>query len=161
MHDIADHKFHRNDLEAGPKATIQILKGFGASDSLQQEMAQLVREISFKGAKIETPVSSIEAACVQDGDRLDAIGAIGVARAFAYGGAHNRLLHHPDSKPELHSNFMAYAKSEGPTTAHFYEKLLLLKDRMQTDTGKRLAAQRHQYMKAFLNQFYEEWDGLK
>lgn len=161
LHDIADHKFHDHDLEAGPNATMHLLNELGASIDLQKTMAQLVREISFKGAKVETPVSSLEAACVQDADRLDAIGAIGVARAFAYGGAHDRLLHHPDSKPELHDDFLAYAKSEGPTTAHFYEKLLLLKDRMQTETGKRLAEARHHYMEGFLQQFYDEWEGLK
>ena len=161
LHDIADHKFHNHNLEAGPNASYALLSGFGAPESLQNEMAQLVREISFKGAQVETPISSLEAACVQDGDRLDAIGAIGIARAFAYGGAHDRLLHHPDSKPELHDDFVAYAESQGPTTAHFYEKLLLLKDRMQTETGRRLADKRHQFMKGFLHQFFDEWDGAK
>ena len=161
LHDIADHKAHGNDLSAGPNATKKWLSEIGATEDLQEKMANLVSEISFKGAKIDTPVSSLETACVQDADRLDAIGAVGIARAFSFGGAHARLLHHPDFKPTQHSSFEAYAKDEGPTIAHFYEKLLLLKDRMQTKTGKRMAEQRHQFMETYLKQFFDEWEGKR
>ncbi|MGB1031786.1 MAG: HD domain-containing protein, partial [Flavobacteriales bacterium] len=146
---------------AGPNATKKWLSEISAAEDLQERMANLVSEISFKGAQIDTPVSTIEAACVQDADRLDAIGAVGIARAFSFGGAHSRLLHHPDFKPTQHSSFEAYAKDDGPTIAHFYEKLLLLKDRMQTKTGKKMAEQRHQFMETYLEQFFDEWEGTR
>ncbi len=159
LHDIADHKFHNNDFSALPKATREWLESQGAASTVVDRLEQLVTEISFKGAQVSTATSSIEAACVQDADRLDAIGAIGIARAFAYGGAHGRLLHHPEHQNTMHSTAKAYAEDEGPTIAHFYEKLLLLKDRMQTSTGKKLAEERHRYMENFLQQFYKEWEG--
>jgi len=161
LHDIADHKAHNNNLKAGPQATEIWLESISAPEDLIKRMSALVSEISFKGAKVDTPVSSLETACVQDADRLDAIGALGIARAFSFGGAHSRLLHHPDFKPTQHESFSAYATDKGPTIAHFYEKLLLLKDRMQTKTGQRMAEQRHQFMEAYLEQFFAEWDGLR
>ncbi|MDP4952661.1 MAG: HD domain-containing protein [Flavobacteriales bacterium] len=159
LHDIADHKFHDNDFSALPRATRAWLISQEAPLDLVDRVEKLVTEISFKGAKVATDTTSIEAACVQDADRLDAIGAIGIARAFAYGGANKRLLHHPDFKPTMHDDPKAYASDKGPTIAHFYEKLLLLKDRMQTNSGKALAAERHLFMETYLKQFFKEWEG--
>lgn len=159
LHDIADHKFHNNDFSALPRATREWLESQRTDTELVDRLEQLVKEISFKGAKVNTETSSIEAACVQDADRLDAIGAIGIARAFAFGGAHGRLLHHPEHQNTLHNSAKAYVEDKGPTVAHFYEKLLLLKDRMQTKTGKILAEERHGFMETYLERFYEEWDG--
>lgn len=157
LHDIADHKFHDHDLTVGPKVAKNYVLKHGGSEGLADAVAQIVDEISFKGAGVDTPVSSKEAACVQDADRLDAIGAIGVARAFAYGGANNRLLYHPEVKPNPHDSFDAYVADKGHTINHFYEKLLLLKDRMQTKAGIAAAERRHAFMESFLEQFYEEW----
>lgn len=157
LHDIADHKFHDGDLTVGPARAKALLLKHAYPLDLASKVAVIIEEVSFKGAGVDTPVSSIEAACVQDGDRLDAMGAIGVARAFAYGGHKNRLLYDPMNSPTHHESFEAYRKDDGPTINHFYEKLLLLKDRMQTETGKALAQQRHDFMKIFLDQFYSEW----
>lgn len=159
LHDIADHKFHGNDLTVGPKTAIELAIQFGADQLFAERIGTIVSEVSYKGAGVDTPVSSIEAACVQDADRLDAIGAIGIARAFAYGGSKGRLLYHPDHPPKLHDDFKSYATDQGHTVNHFYEKLLLLKDRMQTASGKKAAAERHSIMEDFLKSFYAEWDG--
>lgn len=159
LHDIADHKFHGNDLSVGPKMAAEMAMRYGATESVAEQIALIVSEVSFKGAGVQTPVSSIEAACVQDADRLDAIGAIGIARAFAYGGSKGRLLYHPDFSPQRHDDFESYAKDQGHTINHFYEKLLLLKERMQTTSGKRAAEERHLFMEDFLTKFYEEWNG--
>jgi uncharacterized protein len=161
LHDIADHKFHNHDLEEGPKQAMALITGHGGSAELAEKVAQIVAEVSFKGAGVQTPVSSIEAAVVQDADRLDAIGAIGIARAFAYGGSKHRPLYDPDRPPAAHYNFRDYATDQGHTINHFYEKLLLLKDRMQTETGKRMAAERHQFMEIYIRQFMAEWNGVK
>ena len=159
LHDIADHKFHNNDLSVGPDTARKMILEFGGSPDLSERIAVLVAEISFKGAGVETPVTSIEAAVVQDADRMDAIGAIGIARAFAYGGSKHRAMYNPELKPNMHNDFKAYATDEGGTINHFYEKLLLLKDRMQTKSGKVMAAQRHAFMEQYLETFYGEWDG--
>lgn len=161
LHDIADHKFHGGDLSAGPRETRRLLQHLGADEALTEQVAGIVNEVTYKGAGVATPVSSLEAACVQDADRLDAIGAIGIARAFAYGGSKGRPLHSPNEKVVMHADFDSYAKDNGATTRHFYEKLLLLKDRMQTKTGKIWAEERHRYMEDFLRQFYKEWEGEK
>jgi uncharacterized protein len=122
---------------------------------------EIIEEVSFKGAGTDTPVKSIEAAIVQDADRLDAIGAIGIARTFAYGGHKSRLIYDPSIIPVMHNDFQEYKKSSAPTINHFYEKLLLLKDRMNTKTAKIIAEQRHQFMSDFLVQFYEEWEAKR
>ncbi|HBX65718.1 MAG TPA: phosphohydrolase, partial [Balneolaceae bacterium] len=122
-------------------------------------ICDIIRDVSFKGADVETPMKTIEGKIVQDADRLDALGAIGIARAFAYGGYKGRELYNPDIKPEAHDSFEAYKKSTGPTINHFYEKLFLLKDRMNTDSGKQEAEKRHQFMKEYVDQFMAEWDG--
>lgn len=159
LHDIADHKFHGGDLEIGPKTAASLLKQANAPEELVQAVVGIIREVSYKGAGVPTPVSSIEAACVQDADRLDAIGAIGIARAFAFGGSRNRLLYDPSDRPTLHSDFNAYASSSGATINHFHEKLLLLRDRMNTSAARRIADERHAYMVEFLAQFHGEWEG--
>lgn len=158
LHDIADHKFHNGDLDEGPKQAEVWLLNLGMEVATIEKIKTIISEVSFKGARVATPVSTLEAACVQDADRLDAIGAVGIARAFAFGGAHDRLLYDPEIKPTLHEDFDSYRHDRSGTIAHFYEKLLLLKDRMQTDTGKQLAAQRHAFMETYLNQFYREWN---
>lgn len=157
LHDIADHKFHDGDLLVGPARAKSLLLNHGYPMETAEKVAVIISEVSFKGAGVATPVSTLEAACVQDGDRMDAIGAIGVARAFAYGGHKNRLMYDPVNSPTLHESFEAYRKDDGPTINHFYEKLLLLKDRMHTTSGKVMAQQRHDFMKTFLDQFYAEW----
>jgi len=159
LHDIADHKFHDHDLSAGPAKAKAIILEYGGSQELADRVGQIISETSFKGAGVETPVSSIESAVVQDADRLDAIGAIGIARTFAYGGHRNQPIYDPDLKPVAHDNFEAYAKTRTSTINHFYEKLLLLKDRMHTKSGKKMAAERHDFMQSFLDQFYTEWEG--
>lgn len=158
LHDIADHKFHGNDLALGPIKAKSLIEKNGGDELTANKVAEIVSQVSYKGSGVETPVSSPEAACVQDADRLDAVGAIGIARAFAFGGSRNREIYNPNKPPILHDSFMAYAKDEGTTVNHFYEKLLLLKDRMQTDTGKQMARQRHEFMERFLKEFYGEWN---
>jgi uncharacterized protein len=158
LHDIADHKFHNGDLNEGPKQANAWLQKLELGPKEIKAIVTIIDEVSFKGAQVDTPVSSAESACVQDADRLDAIGAIGVARAFAFGGAHDRLLYDPAIEPTMHGDFESYRLDKSGTIAHFYEKLLLLKDRMQTETGKKLAAQRHTFMETYLEQFFREWN---
>jgi uncharacterized protein len=124
-------------------------------------VCEIVAGLSFKGAGVATPMRSLEGQCVQDADRLDALGAIGVARTFAYGGHKGQPLHDPEAQPELHASFDAYKRGGGSSINHFYEKLLLLKDRMNTSAGKRLAAERHAFMERYLEQFHAEWAGVR
>ncbi len=158
LHDVADWKFHGGDIEAGPRAARQWLASAGAEETLADRVAAIVAAVTFKGAGVATPTTTLEAACVQDADRLDAIGAIGVARAFAYGGAKGRMMHDPDQPPQLHSDFTAYRGNAGPTVNHFHEKLLLLRDRMQTPSGRAVAQRRHAFLEQFLAEFHAEWD---
>jgi uncharacterized protein len=160
LHDVADHKFHGGDETAGPRAARAWLAEAGADAATVDHVATIVAELSFKGAGVATPMSSPEGRVVQDADRLDAIGAIGVARAFAYGGSRGRPLHEPAAAPELHASFEAYKSSTGPTINHFHEKLLLLRDRMNTPTARRIADERHRFMESFLDHFHREWDAM-
>ena len=161
LHDVADWKLHDGDLSAGPKAGSR--SGFcqvgRQPKPSSRTCAEVVGGISFKGAGVATPMETIEGQCVQDADRLDAIGAVGIARCFAFGGAKNRLIYDPEHPPELHDSFEAYRTKSGPSINHFYEKLLLLKDRMHTGSGRALAAERHQFLQTFLEQFFAEWGG--
>lgn len=159
LHDIADSKFHAGDETVGPKVAREFLESEGVSETIISHVIQIIDNISFKGGKTEKTFSSIELDIVQDADRLDAIGAIGIARAFNYGGFKNRSMYDPQIAPNLQMSKEEYKKSQAPTINHFYEKLLLLKDKMNTQTGKEIAEQRHQYMQGFLAQFYAEWDG--
>lgn len=159
LHDIADWKFHGGDEEAGPKAARQWLVSQSVAEADIAHIEDIIRTVSFKGAKIASNMKTLEGKIVHDADKLDAMGAIGVARAFAYGGAMGRIMHTPGQKAVLHESFEAYKTAKSTTVAHFYEKLLLLKDRMYTEAGKKLAAHRHQYMEKYLEEFYDEWDG--
>lgn len=159
LHDIADHKFHDGDETAGPRVAGDWLTSVSAKEKTILHVCTIIEEISFKGAKVATPMSTMEGKVVQDADRLDAIGAIGIARAFAYGGHKNRLLYDPEHEPTMHESFDEYKNDKGATINHFYEKLLLLKDRMNTKTGKEMAQNRHTYMEEFLTQFMNEWKG--
>jgi len=159
LHDIADWKFHDGDMEAGSKASRKWLEGIQVSDDVIKKVEDIVRSISFKaeGEKLELP--SLESRIVFDADKIDAIGAIGIARAFAFGGHKGRLLYDPNVKPIKNMTFEQRLKSETHTINHFYEKLLLLKDLMQTETGKQMAERRHKFMEKFLEEFYSEWEG--
>lgn len=159
LHDIADWKFNDGDLEAGPKAARAWLEKMKVDEAVIAHVCQIIEGLSFKGAGVKTPMETLEGKIVQDADRLDAIGAIGIARAFAYGGSKGREMHDPNEKPELHNSFKAYKSSKGPTINHFYEKLLLLKDQMNTKAAKELAIDRHRYMQQYLDRFFLEWEG--
>ena len=160
LHDIAESKFHNGDETVGPKVARDFLSGLNVDNETIQHVVNIIENISFKGGNIEQKFTSPELNVVQDADRLDAIGAIGIARCFNYGGFKNRALYDPEIKPDLNMSKEAYKKSTAPTINHFYEKLLLLKDRMNTETGKLVAGERHEFMLQFLNQFDKEWEGV-
>jgi uncharacterized protein len=161
LHDIADWKFHDGDEEAGPRAAREWLESLGVDNDVIEHIEDIIRNVSFKGANVETKLETIEGQIVHDADKLDAIGAIGIGRTFAYGGAKGRPMHDPNQSAEQHDTFEAYKNSNSPTINHFYEKLLLLKDRMFTKTGKELAQHRHEVMEQFLQEFLEEWEGKR
>ncbi len=159
LHDIADSKFHNGDEEVGPKKAGDFLKSIGIEGSQIIHIQQIIRNMSFKSSLETLSFTSKEMEVVQDADRLDAIGAIGIARAFTYGGFKNRELYNPEILPALNMSKEEYKTSTAPTINHFYEKLLLLKDKMNTKTGIRIAEGRHQFMLSYLEQFYNEWNG--
>ncbi|MFB9862070.1 HD domain-containing protein [Rufibacter immobilis] len=159
LHDIADWKFNAGDEEAGPRAAKAWLESHHAPAELIEKVCQIIREVTFKGAGVDTTPSTLEAQVVQDADRLDAIGAIGIGRAFAYGGHKDREIYSPHQPPQLHASFEEYKKNKGATLNHFYEKLFLLKDRINTATGKAMAQERHAYMEQFVERFLREWHG--
>jgi uncharacterized protein len=158
LHDIADPKFHDGDESVGPKMASEFLKSQQVDEAIIEHVVNIIRHMSFKNSLDNQGkvFSSIELQIVQDADRLDAIGAIGIARAFNYGGYKNRELYNPNIQPNLNMTKEEYKASKAPTINHFYEKLLLLKDRMNTETGKKIAQERHQFMLDFLEQFYKE-----
>ncbi len=159
LHDIADWKFNDGDETAGPKKAADWLSKNNADTKLIEQVCEIISTLSYKGAGVATPMKTIEGQVVQDADRLDAIGALGIARTFAYGGNKNRIIYHPDEPAVMHESFEHYKANKGHTVNHFYEKLLLLKDRMNTQSAKDIAEQRHQFMQDYLNQFLKEWDG--
>jgi uncharacterized protein len=159
LHDIADSKFNNGDENIGPAKAVAFLQTLEVQPEVITQVENIIRHISFKGGNQEKKFYSVELGVVQDADRLDAIGAMGIARAFNYGGFKNRQLYDPAVKPNLHMTKEEYKNSTAPTITHFYEKLLLLKDRMNTSTGKELAAERHAFMELFLERFYKEWEG--
>ncbi|WP_130734767.1 HD domain-containing protein [Flavobacterium sp. J27] len=161
LHDIADSKFHHGDETVGPKVARDFLVSQNVAEETITAVIAIVENISFKGGNFEKIYTSKELEIIQDADRLDALGAIGIARTFNYGGFKNRAIYDPNIQPNLNMSKEEYKKSEAPTLNHFYEKLLLLKDKMNTKTGKKIAAERHHFMELFLAQFYAEWEGEK
>lgn len=159
LHDIADSKFHNGDEEIGPKKARKFLESENVSEDVIEHVIQIINNISFKGGNFEKKFNSIELQIVQDADRLDAIGAIGIARTFNYGGFKNRTIYNPEIAPNLMMSKQEYKNSEAPTINHFYEKLLLLKDKMNTESGRKIAQERHAFMEVFLENFYAEWNG--
>lgn len=159
LHDIADHKFHDGDETVGPKVAREWLEHLQVNEPVILHVTEIIKDLSFKGAGVHTPMRTLEGKIVQDADRLDAIGAIGMARAFAYGGFRERELYNPEQSPVMHNSFDAYKNDKGHTINHFYEKLFLLKDRLNTDVAKRIAENRHQFMEEYVKQFLDEWSG--
>ena len=158
LHDISDHKFKGGDATKGGLVAEQLILHLGGTKELAQQIHVIVNQISYKGAGVDDTTNSLEAKIIQDADRIDAIGAIGIARAFAYGGAKHRPLYDATIQPKLHQSFEDYKNSKSHTINHFYEKLLLLKDRLHTQTAKDLATERHLFMEQFLAQFFKEWE---
>jgi uncharacterized protein len=161
LHDIADSKFHGGDEQIGPQKAREFLLSIKVDADIINHIEKIISNISFKGGNLAQHFKSPELDVIQDADRLDALGAIGIARTFNYGGHKSRSIYNPDIKPNLQLTKEEYKNSEAPTLNHFYEKLLLLKDRMNTQTGKEMAEKRHDFMLSFLEQFYKEWDGEK
>ncbi len=159
LHDISDWKFNEGDDDVGPRLAREWLEKMQVEERAISHVCEIIKEMSFKGAGVKTQMRTKEGMVVQDADRLDAIGAIGIARTFAYGGHKGREIYNPNIKPELHDSFEKYKSDTGPTINHFYEKLLLLKELMNTNTAKKIAEERHQFMEQFLNKFYKEWEG--
>ncbi|WP_231458701.1 HD domain-containing protein [Pedobacter sp. Leaf132] len=159
LHDIADPKFNNGDEELGPNVAADFLKSINVEASIIVQVKLIIQNMSFKNSFDNLSYTSKELNIVQDADRLDAIGAIGIARAFTYGGYKNRVLYDPEIKPELNHSKESYKNTTAPTINHFYEKLLLLKDMMKTDSGKAIAQKRHDFMESYLTQFYHEWEG--
>jgi len=161
LHDIADSKFNNGDEEIGPQKAGDFMRSVGVAEDTINHVQEIIRNLSFKASFGKITFKSKELAIVQDADRLDAIGAIGIARAFTYGGYKNRVLYDPAVPVNLNMNKEEYKNTTAPTINHFYEKLLLLKDLMKTETGKEMALQRHAFMLAYLDQFYGEWEGKR
>ena len=160
LHDIADSKFNNGDEEIGPVKASEFLQSLQVAEDKIIHVENIIRNISYKGGNFKQKFHSPELAIVQDADRLDALGAIGIARAFNYGGFKNREIYNPEIKPDLLMTKEVYKNSSAPTINHFYEKLLLLKDKMNTETGKKMAAKRHLFMEVYLEEFYAEWNGM-
>lgn len=159
LHDIADWKFHGGDTSVGPRVAAEWLRGLGVADDVVVHVGEIIGTMSFKGAGVAAPMRTTEGMVVQDADRLDAIGAVGIARVFAYGGHKSRAIYDPEVAPEEHRSAAQYLAGNGSSINHFYEKLLLLKDLMNTATARSLAAERHAFMEQYLERFYQEWGG--
>jgi uncharacterized protein len=158
LHDYSDHKYNGGDFDAGSREVLNVLNQLNCPFELADRVAKIVQVVSYKGALVSDEATSIEGKIVRDADRLDAIGAIGIARAFSYGGSKERPLYDPSIPPLLHATKEEYAAAKSHTINHFHEKLLLLKDRMETTTARLLAEERHQFMIDFLKQFEKEWN---
>ncbi|MEJ6982585.1 HD domain-containing protein [Pedobacter sp. P351] len=161
LHDIADSKFHDGNEDIGPRKAADFLSSISVDLETVHHVQEIIRNMSFKSSLGKINFHSKELEVVQDADRLDAIGAIGIARAFSFGGFKQREFYNPDIPPNLKMSKDEYKNSKGPTINHFYEKLLLLKDKMNTETGKELALKRHQFMEMYLAHFYSEWEGTE
>ena len=158
LHDIADPKFHNGDETIALSISSDFMKSIGVDEKVMEQVLFVIKNISFKNRGEAPQVPSVELQIVQDADRLDAIGAIGIARTFNFGGYKNNLMYHPDIQPNLNLTKEEYKKSNGTTINHFYEKLLLLKDMMNTESAKKIASERHDFMLKFLDEFYKEWE---
>ena len=161
LHDIADSKFNDGDETVGPEIAKEFLESEAVDEEIVNHVIKIIENISYKGGNFQKEFTSIELDIVQDADRLDALGAIGIARAFNYGGFKNRALYDPKIAPKLKMTKEEYKTNDAPTLNHFYEKLFLLKDKMNTPTAKQIALERHRFMEKFVAQFYAEWDGAK
>ncbi len=159
LHDIADYKLHGGDEEIGPKTAEKWLKKLSVEKKSSDQVVDIIRNINFKGAKVKHDIKALEGKIVFDADKLDAMGAIGIARTFAFGGHMDREIYNPNVKPYLHKSFEEYKNGKSHTINHFYEKLLLLKNIMHTKTAKKIAKRRHKYMEEYLEKFYKEWEG--
>jgi uncharacterized protein len=158
LHDISDHKFNGGKLDEGGNVAYKLLIENNSTEETAEKVKEIINSVSFKGANVIDKSNSLEAKIVQDADRLDAIGAIGIARAFAFGGNRNRPIYSPSNAPTLHDTFEEYANSKSHTINHFHEKLLLLKNRLHTETAKTIGNERHLFMENFLIQFHKEWE---
>jgi uncharacterized protein len=157
LHDISDAKFNGGDDEMGSRMASEFLLEQGVDREILEHVQAIIKHVSYKGGFSQNQISTIEFHIVQDADRLDAIGAVGIARAFNYGGFKNRPIHNPEMPLQEYKDSKAYHKSDAPTINHFYEKLLKLKALMTTSTGLKMAEERHNYMLDFLDRFYREW----
>ena len=157
LHDISDHKFNGGDFDLGASIAKEMMVKYGVDESTIDAVTYIVKNVSYKGSGVADTMESLEGRIVQDADRLDAIGAIGIARTFAYGGSVGSPIYDPEILPKTNQTKESYVKDRSHTVNHFYEKLLLLKDRMHTDTAKKMAMERTQFMEDFLLQFYKEW----
>jgi len=160
LHDIADSKFHNGDEEIGAMRAREFLSSHAVDGQIIEHVAQIVRNVSWKGGKERQTFTSLELSVVQDADRLDALGAIGIGRTFSYGGYRGRELYNPDIRPDFGMSKEEYKKNTSPTINHFYEKLLLLRGAMNTQRGAEIADSRHRYMEDFIKRFMLEWDGV-
>ena len=159
LHDIADWKFHGGDESIGVKLAREWLEKLGVDEKTINNVCEIIKEVSFKGAGVKSKPKTKEGMIVQDADRLDALGAIGIARCFATGAKLNQEIYNPEIKPKFHKTFEEYKNSKTTSINHFYEKLLLLKDLMNTETARRIAEGRHKFMEEFLDRFFREWNG--
>src|SRR5690554_542371 len=158
LHDISDHKFNGGDFDKGAAVSREMLDQFEIDERTKNAVTEIVKNVSFKGSGESDKMKTLEGKIVQDADRLDAIGAIGIARTFAYGGAIGQSIYNPSIPPKENQNKEDYVKERSHTINHFYEKLLLLKDRMHTETARKMAEKRTKFMREFLKEFYEEWE---
>lgn len=161
LHDIADYKFHGGDETIGPKKAKEFLESIKVDKNTIKHVENIIKNVSFKGGNFKADFNSKELEIIQDADRLDAIGAVGIARCFSYGGFKNRPIYNPEVVPNLNMTKEEYKTSNTPSINHFYEKLLLLKDKMNTKSAKKIAEKRHEFMEQYLKQFYAEWEGIK
>ncbi len=158
LHDIADFKFHKGDEKVGGQIAKEWLLKNKLNEKVIDHICYIIDNVSFKGAKVEYDMATLEGKIVQDADKLDALGAIGIARVFSYGGHFNRPMYDPTIKTVLHNSFSKYKNGKATSINHFYEKLLLLKDRMHTKTARQIAQHRHKFMQTYLKEFYKEWN---
>jgi uncharacterized protein len=160
LHDIADWKFNDGDLKLSGQKARQWMISISVPEEIQNHVCSIIDVVSFKGAGVKDALTTLEGKIVRDADRLDAIGAIGIARTFTYGGFCKQVMHDPNIEPKKHDSFDQYRNIRTTSINHFYEKILLLKDRMETETAKQIAQDRHEFLEMYLTQFFKEWDGL-